>query len=95
MARRSLVVVPPKMPCGISLLALVDLLVPLSLAGGSESGSLLDLSNLIGCKPVGFAVKGRRRLVGGHEILNGDGQRTERWRPRELRGGGHQICLTD
>jgi hypothetical protein len=36
-----------------------------------------------------------RVTVGGHEILNGDGQRPERWRPRELRGGGHQICLTD
>jgi hypothetical protein len=33
--------------------------------------------------------------VGGHEILNADGQGTERWRPRELRGGGHQICLSD
>jgi len=36
-----------------------------------------------------------RTRVSGHEILNGDGQRTERWRPRELRGGGHQICLID
>ncbi len=33
--------------------------------------------------------------VSGHEILNGDGQITERWRPRELRGGGHQVCLID
>ncbi|HEX3622701.1 MAG TPA: hypothetical protein VHT97_10335 [Acidimicrobiales bacterium] len=33
--------------------------------------------------------------VSGHEILNGDGQETERWRPRELRDGGHQICLSD
>jgi len=33
--------------------------------------------------------------VGGHEILNGDGQGTERWRPRELRGGGHRICFSD
>ena len=29
------------------------------------------------------------------QILSGDGQETERWRPRELRAGGHQICFSD
>jgi hypothetical protein len=31
--------------------------------------------------------------VGGHEILNGDGQITARLRPRDPRAGGHQSCL--
>jgi hypothetical protein len=46
---------------------------------------------------VEIAIKERshEHSVSGHEILNGDGQRAERWRPRELRGGGHQICLID
>jgi hypothetical protein len=29
--------------------------------------------------------------VSGHEILNGDGQKAERWRPRKLNGGGHET----
>jgi len=42
-----------------------------------------------------ISVKVSTEVVSGHEILNGDGQRTERWRPRELRDGGHQICFPD
>jgi hypothetical protein len=34
------------------------------------------------------------RCVGGHEILNADGQVSERWRPVELNVGGHRICPT-
>jgi len=31
--------------------------------------------------------------VGGHEILRVDGHESARWRSRERRGGGHQICV--
>jgi hypothetical protein len=31
--------------------------------------------------------------VGGHDNLNGGGQRVERWRPRKLNGRGQEICF--
>jgi len=35
-----------------------------------------------------------RCSVGGREILRVDGRESARWRSREPRGGGHQICVT-
>ena len=32
--------------------------------------------------------------VGGHEILNGGGQKPECWRPRKLNGRGQETCST-
>jgi hypothetical protein len=47
------------------------------------------------CEPAGADRPASSLTVGGREILNADGQETERWRPRELRVGGHQICFSD
>jgi len=35
-----------------------------------------------------------RSYVGGHGILNADGQVSERWRPSELNADGQRICPT-